>query len=353
MRFIFIIGLSWLCTLHAALAQSPQKFSFQGVARDQTGKVLTGGSSVEGVSFMIRKGAIDGPVEYKEIHSNVLIMDGGIFNLQIGAGNQVLTGDMKIIDWGSDKYYLQIQFTLGDGQTHDLGAVQLLSVPYAMHSTVAESWRQNAPIVQHGTYGSGPSLGGIGDGPRLVWYPKKAALLAGRSLESLWSDNNIGNGSIALGSYTLALGEASAAIGNGTVAKASGALSVGAFNDNTDNPVPDASGIAPTDRIFQVGNGAGPQNPSNALTVLRNGNVGIGNGVLAPSLPLEVSGRIKIQHSGTSTAGIHLNNSSNNAGGFMGMITDEKVGFYIGNKWRFQVTGTGFVGIGANVVNPT
>jgi hypothetical protein len=47
--------------------------------------------------------------------------------------------------------------------------------------------------------------------------------------------------------------------------------------------------MASTDRIFQIGNGSGTTR-SNALTVLRNGNVGIGT--LTPSQKLQVSGNI-------------------------------------------------------------
>jgi hypothetical protein len=56
---------------------------------------------------------------------------------------------------------------------------------------------------------------------------------------------------------------------------------VGVFNDNTDTP--DPSFENPADRIFQVGNG-NFSTRQNALTILRNGNVGIGQ--LNPVAPL-------------------------------------------------------------------
>ena len=77
----------------------------------------------------------------------------------------------------------------------------------------------------------------------------------------------------ALGYSTLASGFGSVAIGIGTTAKGIGSSTVGIFNDNTDNPDPFTD--MPDDRIFQIGNGTGVTR-SNALTVLRNGNVGVG-----------------------------------------------------------------------------
>lgn len=77
---------------------------------------------------------------------------------------------------------------------------------------------------------------------------------------------------IALGSETNALGNHAVAIGYGTVAPALGSTSVGSFNEN--GGYIDATVANPNDRIFQVGNGTS-SGRSNAITVLRNGNVGI------------------------------------------------------------------------------
>ena len=87
------------------------------------------------------------------------------------------------------------------------------------------------------------------------------------------STNALGNGSTAMGVNTIARGDFSTTIGYYTYAKAVGSLSIGYQNDANDNPNP--SVVAPTDRIFQIGNGDFV-NTSNAVTVLRNGNTGIG-----------------------------------------------------------------------------
>lgn len=60
-------------------------------------------------------------------------------------------------------------------------------------------------------------------------------------------------------------------------------FATGTYNDNTDSP--NGTVEAATDRIFQVGNGSGNLSRSNALTILRNGNIGMA-GVTNPAKPL-------------------------------------------------------------------
>jgi Chaperone of endosialidase/Head domain of trimeric autotransporter adhesin len=78
----------------------------------------------------------------------------------------------------------------------------------------------------------------------------------------------------AMGGGTIASGYGSAAMGHFTIAKAFGSLSTGVLNDDTDNP--DEFTPDPLDRMFQIGNGTDLPQRSNAFTVLRNGNTGIG-----------------------------------------------------------------------------
>ncbi len=166
-----------------------------------------------------------------------------------------------------------------------------------------------------------------GTGRRMMWYPDKAAFRAGFAAGTDWDINNIGNYSFASGSRTIASGNnstamgqlttasgdfstsiggstiasnsyataigyattasgnASTALGFSTTAKAVGSFSTGLFNDISDNPGPSAT--FPTDRIFQIGNGNDASSRSNAMTVLKNGNTGIG--VTAPLARLHVT----------------------------------------------------------------
>ena len=166
-----------------------------------------------------------------------------------------------------------------------------------------------------------------GTGRRMMWYADKAAFRAGFAAGTDWDINNIGNYSFASGNRTIASGNNSTAMGqlttasgvfstsmggntiasNGyatamgyasvasgmasiatgfsTTAKAFGSFSTGHFNDISDNPAP--STPFPTNRIFQIGNGNSEATRSNAMTVLQNGNAGIG--VTTPLAKLHVA----------------------------------------------------------------
>lgn len=108
---------------------------------------------------------------------------------------------------------------------------------------------------------------------------------AGNHSTAIGSSNNAaGNWSIAMGTSNHATGTSTIALGNNTTAKAQGGVAVGLMNDDSDNPLPTQQS---TDRIFQVGIGAGVALRKNAMTILRNGKVGIGT--LQPAALLHVA----------------------------------------------------------------
>lgn len=82
--------------------------------------------------------------------------------------------------------------------------------------------------------------------------------------------------STSMGWSTIANGLASSSQGYCTTANSDYSLVIGKFNDTTN-----------TGRLFEVGNGTGYSARSNALTVLANGNVGIGT--ITPQSPLSFS----------------------------------------------------------------
>jgi hypothetical protein len=91
-----------------------------------------------------------------------------------------------------------------------------------------------------------------------------------------------GESSTSMGSVTVASGSSSTAMGNETKSKSFGGFTAGLFNDSTN--AASATTINPLNRIFQIGNGTANNARSNAITVLQNGNVGIGE--LNPAVPL-------------------------------------------------------------------
>lgn len=250
-----------------------------------------------------------------------------------------------------------------------------------------------------------------------------ATSMGGQTMASGEQATSMGNTTIASGEYstsmgrgTTASGSAATSTGERTFAKARASMSIGLFNDNTDNPNPFS--IAHTDRIFQVGNGSADNARSNALTVLRNGNIGIGEtnplypltftGTLGDKISfretgggfagfgidldklqihsatsttdvsfgygsnaaftervrvinggefgLSVNGRL-VLNTGTQSAGMWLSNTANSAlPSFIGMRSDNLVGFYgngsPNNGWGMLMNTTnGRVGIGTD--NPS
>jgi hypothetical protein len=149
-----------------------------------------------------------------------------------------------------------------------------------------------------------------------MWYADKAALRTGYVQNTEWDNNNIGpysfaagfnakasgtssfslgnqtvasaNYSTALGVQTVASGEYSTAIGSfssaegivssalglSTIAKGYGSTVVGLYNDS----ILLSNDVSPTATtpLFIVGNGNSPTARTNAMTVLKNGYVGIG-----------------------------------------------------------------------------
>lgn len=202
-----------------------------------------------------------------------------------------------------------------------------------------------------------------GPGNRMMWYADKAAFRAGNVNNINWDKDNIGNASFAVGSSTLAsgitsfaggtfsyaTGETSTAIGFSVQAKAKGSASFGIYNNITDNP--NATSEAATDRIFQIGNGSGNLSRSNALTILRNGNIGLA-GVLTPAKPLSFAStlgeKILLFTGGSGEVGVGVYNNEfrihtdyNGADITFGHSNNSNV-----FTETMRIKGTGFVGIG-------
>jgi len=85
--------------------------------------------------------------------------------------------------------------------------------------------------------------------------------------------NASGQTSTSMGSRTAAIGDYSTSMGIFTKARSLYSLVIGIYNDSTN-----------TNRLFEIGNGTADNARSNAMTVLLNGNIGIGT--TSPTRPL-------------------------------------------------------------------
>ena len=118
----------------------------------------------------------------------------------------------------------------------------------------------------------------LADGATSMGYLTKA--LAFYSTSMGYNTISGGFASTSMGSFTKAIGTASASMGSFTKARSDNSLAIGQFNDTS-----------ATNRLFEIGNGTTDNNRNNAVTVLKDGNTGIG--VLNPLEKLEVAGKIK------------------------------------------------------------
>lgn len=163
--FSFLCCFWLLATL--VTAQTPEAFHYQAVVRNKAGDLLKA-QSID-VQISILKSSPTGIAVYQETHTTQT-SGAGTIALQVGKGTPML-GVFNEIDWASgEDYFIHTTFTL-NGETVDLGATQLLSVPYALyaqrsgekHDLVLEG--QTLSIKGGGASVTLPtSVGGGGDG---------------------------------------------------------------------------------------------------------------------------------------------------------------------------------------------
>jgi hypothetical protein len=122
-------------------------------------------------------------------------------------------------------------------------------------------------IFAKGNISQGETLGNIGSGAFMIFYPRKGAFRAGVVFNNQWDDDNIGFFSFAGGSNTIASGIYSVAFGYGNIANNDSAVAFGLGN------------IASGEQSFA----AGLQNTAsgNRAVALGHQNTASGNGSVA------------------------------------------------------------------------
>ncbi len=118
----------------SAFAQAPQAFKYQGIARDNTGAVLS--SATISIRPSIRDGSATGLIVYQETHS-VTTNALGLFSISIGMGTPSV-GTFSAISWGGGSKYMEVEVNFGSGYV-SMGTSQLLSVPYALYAETSGS----------------------------------------------------------------------------------------------------------------------------------------------------------------------------------------------------------------------
>ena len=110
-----------------------------------------------------------------------------------------------------------------------------------------------------------------------------------------------GSQSTAMGRSTTASGDSSTAMGHHAHAGSYGETSIGLYADDT---VGDLSASVLTDVLFEIGNGTATNARSNAMTVLKNGNVGIGTSTPQATLETTHTGTIGASSANIGNAGL-------------------------------------------------
>ena len=133
MKKIFL-KLVFLFSTGIIIAQTPQAFKYQAIARDKAGNVLSNWEI--GMRVSIIEGGHDGQAVYIETHqitSNIY----GMINLVIGKGN-VQKGAFNSISWGQSSHSIKIELDIDGGSNYkETGTSQLYAVPYALYAEQA------------------------------------------------------------------------------------------------------------------------------------------------------------------------------------------------------------------------
>lgn len=133
------------------------------------------------------------------------------------------------------------------------------------------------------------------------------------------------NESIAIGSYSTAGAFRSHSLGLGTITDAYGQVAVGMYNARV--LMADAQEWKPADPVFSVGYGWGPLNRATAMTVLKNGDIGIKT--QAPQADLHVVGSAVFQrNSYTGHGNLTIRESGATDGGRITFETEDIDGKY-------------------------
>ncbi len=370
------------------IAQVPQLFNYQGVARNGSGVPLANQTIT--VRLTIRDGSAAGTSLYSETRS-VLTNQFGIFTVVVNsAGATTVTGNFSNINWGAATRFLQVEIDPAGGSNFsNLGATQLLSVPYSLHAgnanytagtgiqltgnsiaaqTTSALWNANQ-LQGRSVINTAPTNGQVLTWNGSNWAP--ASLPAGSGITGTGTANFIPKftGATTVGNSVLEDKADSLVLSNKLAfAKNNGSLFLGDAegliqfaNPGTNANIPMirmfSSGTSNRDRmviahsanfptwgleykdtsdVFYFRNATGRQFAFN----LANGRMGIG--VEEPAFALDMRGSQRFVHSGVNTFpnnGIWFTNLANTFNrAFIGMAKpDSTIGIYSQHLGRFGI----------------
>ncbi len=159
MKWILLLSglIAWLATV-VVNAQVPHEINYQAAARDASGVPLT--NKTIRLRLSIRQNTPDGSVHYSETRT-ATTNSLGLFSLAVGSGGATdVIGSMSSVPWHNGAKFLKVEMDPDGGNTFtDLGATQLVSVPFAL-SSADNQWQINGSGISNkngGNVGIGTS----------------------------------------------------------------------------------------------------------------------------------------------------------------------------------------------------
>ncbi len=229
--------------------------------------------------------------------SNVVFSAPG--NIPDAAGNVPISGGGRRVLWYPDKAAFRVGYV--DGTKWDKDSIGPYSIALGFDNlakgvlSVAMGYQTSASDFNATAMGRSTTASGFGatamgiqtvaSGSGATAMGFATAASEGFSTAMGYTTTASNYYATAMGAFTRASGYCATAMGAGTLARAFSALAIGAYNDTLD-VFSTGSGQSPIDRLFQIGNGNSMSDRKNAITVLRNGNIGIG--ITEPSTKLHV-----------------------------------------------------------------
>ncbi|MES2567058.1 MAG: hypothetical protein V4565_09350 [Bacteroidota bacterium] len=122
--FTFLISFTIV-----SYGQAPQEISYQGVARNVSGSLLSNQNI--GIKLDLHMGSSGGAVVFSESH-NKTTNAFGLFTLEIGSVNNAA---FTAINWANGPYFLEVSMDPAGGSAYtSVGTQQFMSVPYALYA---------------------------------------------------------------------------------------------------------------------------------------------------------------------------------------------------------------------------
>lgn len=112
-----------------AYSQAPEQISYQGVARNVSGSLLTNQNI--GIKLDLHQGSSSGTIVFSESH-NKTTNSFGLFTLGIGSVN---TSGFTSLNWANGPYFMEVSIDPAGGTSYtSVGTQQFMSVPYALYA---------------------------------------------------------------------------------------------------------------------------------------------------------------------------------------------------------------------------